>query len=139
MKMKTVRNLVLILSFIPVSFGLRADSESAVAAEQWMELYFQSLQAGDVHQIGEMLSSQLMARRSRLLESADYREELIKTYEGGTFRLLDVRPTDDGLLAITWAVDANGETLRKRTFLRDYSGAARPEPDYRIVVEEIVP
>lgn len=107
------------------------------AAERVLNRYFTALRVGNLDTLRGLLGEELRSKRERLLGNPAYRVDLIQTYSGARFDILNCEALPSGGLSATvdiWRGD-DAEPMRHRFFLEESAN----DGSLRIMSEEFVP
>jgi len=105
-------------------------------AQRLLQTYFNALQTGNVAVLREVLGGEFGDSQADLLQNPEYELELVQSYAGSDFDVIDVQILESGDVVATvdtW-LDAS-EWIRNRLTLSRPSASQR----LRIVHREVVP
>jgi hypothetical protein len=121
-----------------VTLGVNSSETSQLReeAQGLLQSYFSALQNGNVAVLRELLGGELGAGRAALLQNPEYGLELVKSYAGSDFDVIDFQVLESGDVVATvdtW-LDAS-ESIRNRFTMRRPSASE----GFLIVDSEVVP
>ncbi len=134
---RRLRNWVVAGLFL-VSLGVSSSETSQLReeAQGLLQSYFSALQTGNVALLREVLGGELGADRASLTQNPEYGLELVRSYAGSDFEVIDLQVLESGDVVATvdtW-LDAS-ESIRNRFTIRRSSASE----GFRIVHSEVLP